>query len=253
MVKVKIYGYGVVGKVIQKLFPEAVIHDPIQGLETKARAEIAFVCVPTPNLKNGALDMSIVEDVITNGKEDLFIVRSALQPGTADRLEKLGKNIVVQPEYIGEGVNPPLLDESKTPFMVLGGSPQNTQKVIELYQGVYNANIKIRQVSNLEAEIIKLSENRAIMFKVAQCQELYDVCTKAGANYYTVREAVYGDDPRFNLWWTFVYPKKRGASSKCIPKDVYAWAAWAEYLGYEPEITRAILERNKKWLASNSQ
>ena len=96
--------------------------------------------------------------------------------------------------------------------------------------------------------MIKLSENRAIAFKVAQCQELYDVCEKAGIDYYIVRDAVYGDDPRFNLWWTFVYPENRGFNSKCLPKDVYAWAAWAESNGYKPEITRAILERNKRWL-----
>ena len=241
------------GKAIQKLFPDALIQDPAQGFTTDKKASIAFVCVPTNNTKDGSLDMSIVEAVVMNGSEDLFIIRSALQPGTADRLEAMGKNIVVQPEYLGEGVNPPLLDEAKTPFMILGGSTENTRKAIELYQHVYNANIKIRQVTNLEAEIIKLSENRAIMWKVAQCQELFDVCERTGADYYTVREAVYGDDPRFNLYWTFIYPDKRGASSKCIPKDVYAWAAWAEGLGYKPELTRAILERNHKWLKQNKQ
>jgi len=243
-----------VGKAIQRLFPDALIHDPAQGFVSIEKAGVAFVCVPSPNLPDGSLDMSMVEDVIKNGKEDLFIIRSATQPGTADRLEKKHKkNIVTQPEYLGEGVKPPFEDEAKAPFMVLGGHPENTQRAIELYQGVYNANIKIRQVTNLEAEIIKLSENRAILWKVAQCQELYDACEKAGANYYTVREAVYGDDPRFNLWWTFVYPEKRGANTKCIPKDPYAWAAWAESLGYEPKITRAILEKNKEWLKQNKQ
>jgi len=99
----------------------------------------------------------------------------------------------------------------------------------------------------LEAEIIKLTENRAISFKVAQCQELYDVCKEAGVDYYTIREAVYGDDPRFNLWFSFVYPNKRGFKSKCIPKDIYAWCAWAESVGYKPQITKAILEKNKQW------
>ncbi len=107
-------------------------------------------------------------------------------------------------------------------------------------------------LSNLEAEVIKLSENRAIAFKVAQCQELYDVCERAGVDYYTVRDTVYGDDPRFNLWWTFVFPEDRGMNSKCIPKDVYAWAAWAESVGYPPIITRVMLEKNKEWIDANS-
>jgi UDP-glucose 6-dehydrogenase len=77
---------------------------------------------------------------------------------------------------------------------------------------------------------------------------LYDACEKAGVDYYAIRDAVYGDDFRFNLWWTFVFPEKRGFNSKCIPKDVYAWCAWAESAGYKPEITRALLERNKEWI-----
>jgi UDP-glucose 6-dehydrogenase len=137
--------------------------------------------------------------------------------------------------------------------MIIGGEPKDRRSLIDLYSKVYNANIKIRQVSAYEAEVIKLSENRAIAFKVAQCQELYDICEKAGIDYYTIRDAVYGDDPRFNLWWTFVYPESRGFNSKCLPKDVYAWCAWAESLGYTPQITRNILEVNKSWLALKSQ
>ena len=95
-----------------------------------------------------------------------------------------------------------------------------------------------------------MTENRAISFKVGQIQELYDVCEKAGVDFYTIRDGVYGDDPRFNLWWTFVYPNKRGFSSKCIPKDVYGWCAWAESVGYEPELTKQLLAINDKYLCS---
>ena len=144
-------------------------------------------------------------------------------------------------------------DQKARPFLIIGGKPTDRRKLIEIYQACYNANITIRQVTNIEAEIIKMTENRAISFKVAQCQELYDVCQLAEVDYYTIRDAVYGDDPRFNLWWTFVYPEKRGFQSKCIPKDVYAWCAWAESLGYNPAVTRSILQRNKKWLSMNSQ
>jgi UDP-glucose 6-dehydrogenase len=157
----------------------------------------------------------------------------------------------MQPEYLGETPNHPLLDTINTPFLILGGSKINTRKLINLYATVYNANTKIRQVTAKEAEIIKLSENRAIAFKVAQHQELYDVCEKAGVDYYTIREAVYSDDPRFNLWWSFIFPEKRGFNSKCIPKDIYAWCAWAESCGYEPFITRIILKKNKEWISQS--
>ncbi len=242
---IKIYGYGWVGKAMKTIFPEALVHDPELKMICKEKADVAFVCVPTP-MKYGKLDTSIVEDVIENSEEDLIIVRSTVIPGTCNKFKN--KNVVFQPEYLGETVNHPMTDQKSRPFMIIGGKPENRRKVIELYQKAYNANISIRQVTNYEAEVIKLSENRAIAFKVAQCQELYDVCQKAGMDYYIIRDAVYGDDPRFNLWFTFVYPKERGFNSKCVPKDVYGWAAWAESVGYNPELTNAMLEANEKYI-----
>lgn len=242
---IKIYGLGWVGRATQKLFPNAYIWDPEQGHHEGYDADVAFICVPTP-LVNGRLDSSIVESVIEQADEPLLILRSTVQPGTCDKFPH--KNIVFQPEYLGESVAHPLFAMESRQFMILGGTPQNRSRAIEVYQQVYNANIRIRQVTNYEAEVIKLSENRAIAFKIAQCQELYDVCMKAGVDYNTVREAVYSDDPRFNLWWTFVYPQERGFNSKCIPKDVYGWAAWAESIGYDPKLTNTMLAINEQYI-----
>ena len=257
-------GTGWVGKAVHQLFPDAYVYSRNQGTRKEVnKCRIAFICVPTPNATSpgthpkyenlpseGILDTSAVEEAISWLEAELIVVRSTVNPGDCDRWAlKYLKNIVFQPEYLGETPAHPLLDTSKAPFIIIGGHYSNRKKLIDLYTKVYNANLNIRQVTNYEAEVIKLSENRAIAFKVAQAQELYDVCQKIGLDYYTIRDAVYGDDPRFNLWFTFVYPEKRGVNSKCIPKDVYAWCAWAESLGYEPEITRAILERNKQWIS----
>lgn len=248
---VAIIGHGWVGKSVHKLFPDAYAYDPPKSRSKRKvnKADVAFICVPTPNIDEGQLDMSIVEECVSWCECRLIVIRSTLNPGTCDYLsKKYNKAIVVQPEYLGETPQHPLLDEKNAPFLIIGGEPTDRRLLIDLYATVYNANIKIRQVTAYEAEVIKLTENRAIAFKVAQCQELYDVCEKAGIDYYTIRDAVYGDDPRFNLWWTFVFPDKRGFNSKCIPKDVYAWCAWAESLGYEPKLTRDLLEANKKWI-----
>jgi UDPglucose 6-dehydrogenase len=267
--KTGIIGRGWVGKSMAELFPDAYVHDEPEiyadvpsfrvesaiaaGRALLAKAEVTFVCVPTPNRHDGSLDSSIVEEVVDWCDSDVIVIRSTLNPGDADRIKaETGKRIVTQPEYLGESVAHPLLDQSDRPFMILGGDPPDRRKVIETYQGAYNANTNIRQVSNLEAEIIKLSENRAIAFKVAQAQELYDACEAAGVDYYTIREAVYSDDPRFNLWHTFVFPERRGMDSKCIPKDVLAWAAWAESLGYYPKVTWGILEQNEKWTGKDN-
>lgn len=270
---VAIVGLGWVGQGMLKLFPDAKVYshgiilhegkwvrDDIAWEKDEQiykdmvnKCDIAFVCVPTPCPNKSKLDTRAVEEAVDWLECDLIVVRSTVNPGDCDFLQaKYEKHIVMQPEYLGETPQHPLLDTAKTPFLIIGGDNKDREKLIELYATVYNANIKIRQTSRYGAEIIKLSENRAIIFKVAQAQELYDVCKAHDVDYYTIRDAVYGDDPRFNLWWTLILPNKpRGAISKCIPKDVYAWCAWAESAGYTPKLTRAILEKNEEWIHSS--
>jgi len=244
---IKIYGFGWVGKAMKTLFPSASIHDPSQGYNDLSKYDVAFICVPTP-LVDGKLDTSIVEEVVKNCQEDLIIIRSTVMPGTCDELEKLGKNIVFQPEFLGETPNHPLFIEKNTPFIVLGGKPENRRKAIELYSTVYNSNVSIRQLTNYEAEVCKLSENRAIGFKVMQLHELYLVCEKAGVDYYTIRDTVYGDDPRMNLWFSFIYPNKLGFnSSKCLVKDIPGWVAWAESIGFDAEITKLLIKKSNDY------
>ncbi len=266
--KVGIIGYGIIGKAILKMFlhkVELYIYDinfstddkislNMIGIEYGNKeaindCEIAFVCVPSPHNKYDGLDMTIIEEIISTFNPGLFVVSSTMQPGTADRLVRnYNKRIVVNPEYFGETVNHPLTNLSQQSFLILGGDPEDISVVIKLYQKVYNANVKIRKVLRLEAEVIKMSENRAAAYKIAQCQELYDVCNAAGVDYDIIREAVYSDDPRFNLWWTFVYEDARGINSKCLPKDIYGWCNWASCAGVHPELTRALIDYNKKLL-----
>jgi nucleotide sugar dehydrogenase len=255
--KVAIIGFGWVGEAMKNLFPDVYVYDPaiVGGKKNLVnKCDTAFVCVPTPNSNKGTLDTSIVEEVISWCKCPLIVIRSTVNPGTTDYLsKKYKKNIVMQPEYLGETPNHPMLDVKARQFMVLGGDKKNVRKLIDLYVTVYNANMNIRQVTAYEAELIKLTENRAVAFKVGQCQELYDACEKAGVDYYTIRDVVYGDDFRFDLWFSFIYPDNRGFNSKCIPKDIYAWCAWAESCGYKPELTKALLRVNDKYIKKSKK
>ena len=252
--RVAIIGYGWVGKAMHKLFPEAVIYDPYQDQDIPKQqvdaCEIAFVCVPTPNKDpEGVLDTSIVEDVVSWIGCPLIVVRSTINPGDCDKwTKKYKKRIVFQAEFLGETPNHPLLDMKTRPFMVIGGAPMDRRELIDLYTTVYNSNITIRQLTLYEAEICKLTENRAIGFKLMELHELYEACEKAGVDYYIVRDTVYGDDSRFNLWFSFIYPNNLGfESSKCLRKDIPAWVAWSESIGYNADITKLLIKRSKEY------
>lgn len=252
--EVAIIGYGVVGKAMHTLFPKALIYNgekhPVGNLTYRDinKADVAFVCVPTPTKPDGRCDISLVDDVISKLEAPLIIVRSTIEPGSTDVFKKkYRKHIVFCPEYVGETIAHPLGNEVSRTFLILGGDRRDTKKAIEIFQQVYNSSIKIRQMSAIEAEVTKYLENRHIAFTVAECNEAYDFCEKLGVDYSAVREAVFQDDPRMSPYWTFVYPDNRGFESKCIPKDVDAIAAKARDIGSPMEITEKILEVNKKW------
>lgn len=253
---VGICGAGWVGKSMVELFPNAVVYDKPREIGSMAlinECEVAFVCVPTPLTENGRLDTSIVEEVVDECESNLIVLRSTVNPGTTDYLkEKTGKRIIFEPEYLGETPVHPLLHPNGRQFKVIGGEPEDRRKLIDLYTSVYNANTNMRQVTAREAEIIKLSENRAIGFKVMQCHELYEACQADGTDYYTIRDAVYGDDPRFNLWFTFIYPELGFNSSKCLVKDIPAWVAWAESVGIKPGVTQKLIEKSNDYAIGNN-
>lgn len=252
---------GFVGKAMRKLFPDAVVYDIVGDLKDNKKkineCDAVFVCVPTNLQEDGTLDMSIVEEVVSWCEAPLIIIRSTLQPGFSQYLkEKYNKKISVVPEYVGETANHPLLEEKDRPFLVIGGDLEVRRQVIDIFTTVYNANITIRQVSNYAAEIIKLCENRAIAFKVMQMHELYEICKAANVDYYTIRDVVYGDDPRMNLWFTLIYKDENGKeilgfnSSKCLVKDVPAFCSWAESMGGNPDITKFLVNKSNEYARS---
>jgi UDPglucose 6-dehydrogenase len=246
-----IVGYGFVGKAMKRMFPDAVVYDPfVKELATTKSdinaCHVAFVCVPTNMAADGSCDTSIVEETLRWLKTPLVIIRSTIAPGTTDKLQKKYKGeIVFQPEYIGETTAHPLLNESHTPFMVLGGREKGRALAIEVYKTVYNASVKIQQMKALEAEIVKYMENTSIGTTVVFANEFYNICQAFGADYNTVREG-YLADPRMSRYFTFVYPEKRGFEGKCLPKDINAIVKASEKVGYEPEFFADLLKNNNR-------
>jgi len=234
---INIVGYGVVGKSMHKLFPNAEIN--------MHKADVSFICVPTAMLSDGSCDTSIVEDVISKLDSDLIIIRSTVSVGTTDRLKKkYKKNIVFQPEYIGETVAHPY-DERQIPFLILGGDLEDCKKAVRVYQTVYNANIRIHFLTCKEAEIVKYMENSAIATKVTFCNEFYNICEAFGVDYHMVREGFLMDE-RMARDFTFVYPDNQGFDGKCLPKDVNAIVKASEGAGYTPLFLKDILKNNDR-------
>lgn len=252
--KVAIIGYGYVGRAYHKVFPDAVLYDPYteEAKGTKGdvnKCDLALVSVPT-DLKDGKLDMSIIEDVIGWVDTPLILIKSALQPGTVDRLVKeTGKNIAVSVEMVGEGkYNIPFwkyphpTNPLKHQFLIIGGEDKTAKKCADVLWEKMSPDIDIHLVSALEAEICKLMENFWGAQKVTFANMMFDICEKLGANYTKVLQA-WGADGRVEKMHMRVLPHKRGWKSKCFDKDIPALAEFDD-----SGLARAIIKANEKHL-----
>lgn len=255
---VGIVGAGWVGKAQANLFTNAIIYDKFKeeyrDNQDAFNCDVVFVSVPTDPLPTGELDMSNVDEAVSKCGDGVIVIRSTLNPRHADYLAtKYNRRIVVMPEYTGMSPAHPNTNMSERSFLIFGGDAGDVERVVKLYATVNNANTKIRRVTRHQAEIIKLTENRAIAFKVMQMHELYLACKGHFEDYVTIRDAVFGDDWRFNLWFTFIYEDENGKeklgfeSSHCLSKDLPAWRRWAREGGFYPAITSALISQSKEW------
>jgi UDPglucose 6-dehydrogenase len=119
-------------------------------------------------------------------------------------------------------------------------------KVANVYQHVYSADLRIHIVDARTAELAKYMENCFLATKVIFCNEFFDFAEKLGVSYTELRETWLMDE-RMGRSHTFVYPDKRGYDGKCLPKDMKAMLAQADALGVDATFLHAVDEKNAKY------
>lgn len=252
--KIAIVGMGYVGNGMLKIFPDAVQYDEPRGLGAREEVnscDLAVVSVPTNTTEGGELDMSIVEEVVSWIETPVILIKSALNPGTTEKLkEKYKKRIVVSPEYMGEGKywTPPQYPDPQNPlthgFMILGGEFEDCSYVADIFTPKVGPATRFRFMPALEAEIVKLAENFWGQTKVTLANELRDICEAVSANWHLVREG-WIDDPRVEPMHTAVFKNARGFGGKCFPKDGKALVAFAKKFGVSPILMQAVIKSNE--------
>lgn len=283
--KVAIIGYGKVGRAYHKVFSDALIYDPhirepeiVQGhVRDKAEVnacDIALVCVPTDlievEMTNGAtsytqsrgLDMSIVEEVVGWLETPLILIKSALMPGTVDRLVKeTGKKIAVSVEFVGEGSYPvhfwkyPHQDDPRFhQMLIIGGEEETATACAEVMWDKLSPDVAIHLVSAKEAEITKLIENFYGALKVTFINSLKSLADKSDTNFIKIHQA-WQSDPRTDSMHLRTVSFKRGWQSKCWDKDVVALASYAESIGAEDMalLVSQIIKLNAMHLSLNEE
>lgn len=263
--KVALVGNGYLGQAYAKMFPEALVYDEPKKMyagmydaETGRIAvnacDIAIVAVPTDPLPTGELDMSIIDEVVDWLETDTILIKSALMPGTTDKLvERTHKNIAVSTELVGMGnyyidpsEYPDPKDPSKHKTLIVGGEEPARSRAAEVLWSKMQPDIEIHLVTAKEAEIVKLVENSYPALKVSFINALFELAQKADGNFINIQQA-WSSDSRVDGFHMRTLSYNRGWSSHCWDKDVPALAAYSKSIGADTmgALLDTVLEINE--------
>ena len=243
--KVLIVGYGIVGHNLahELAVLEPYIYDKYKtefNTKKDCKYKYAFICVDTPYIdKNNVCDRSQVIAAIEENDADIYVIKSAVLPGTVAmlKLKFPDKHFVVSPEYYG---NTQHCNNFEFNFTILGGEKEDCCEIQQLLQEVYDARHTFKIVSAETAELAKYMENCWIYTKVAYCNQFYDIANQIGVDYEDLRECFILDQ-RVSPSFTFVYKNHPYAKSHCMDKDMPAIAET-----YDAELLKDIIKFNKK-------
>ena len=149
-----------------------MIVDPYQGyhnlddLEAYA-PDSTFVCVPTPMGDDGTIDHTIINEVVKslhNMTSGTVVIKSTVTPDIITALCKY-KRFVYNPEFLTERN---AFDEFLNPkFHILGGHPEFTKRVKNLYKFSSNCNpAPVHYMTPAEASMVKYGINSFLAAKV---------------------------------------------------------------------------------------
>ena len=275
MTTIGIVGFGYVGKAVYNLFKNhynVLVYDPIfrnekdfatqnrpavegvqLSLDNLSVCSVIFVCVPTNQNPDGSCDTSIVETIIANASfmEQLFIIKSTVEPGTTERLaNKWSKRVVFSPEYIGEsnydtGSYSFNKEMKRCGWFTFGGKPELTEQAVNVYQRVCGPDKQYVQTTSKAAELAKYMENAWLATKVTICHEFNEICNVHKVSYNQARE-LWLLDPRITKSHTSVFfDRKKPFDGKCLPKDLNAIIHSSQQHHYNPTFLSQVVKSNE--------
>jgi GDP-mannose 6-dehydrogenase len=220
--------------------------------------EISFLCVGTPSMRNGKLDLGHIGPVCQEIGEalrqkdsfHLVVLRSTVLPGTAESIvvptlekasgKKVGKNfgVCVNPEFMREGTA--VKDFLEPSITIIGAADSAHSRILrDLYAWVPG---RIFETSFRSAEMAKYVCNAWHAVKVSFANEMGTLAKELDVDAEAVVE-IFTADTKLNISPSYLSPGFAFGGS-CLPKDVRALNYRAKELDLELPLFESILPSN---------
>ena len=215
-----------------------------------AASEVIFICVPTPPLPDGGVDLSFIEgvarEIATNLTDYRIIVdKSTVPVKTGEKVAetirryartKVDFDVVSNPEFLREGF---AVEDLRKPDRIVVGtsSPRPTAALRELY-APFDAPLIVTDTNS--AELIKHAANSFLALKISYINAIAAICESAGANVLEVAQGM-GMDERIGRRFLNA---GIGFGGSCFPKDLSAFIRISEQLGYDFRLLKEVQRIN---------
>ena len=247
-----------VGELIAEANQACRLHATTNATQAVLDSDVSFVCVGTPSLRNGKLDLSHIEHVareigaaIREKKSPhVFVLRSTVLPGTTETvvlpiLEKesgkqSGRDFTVcyNPEFMREGSA--VADFLQPPYTILGArDSSHLTPLRELYK---NTPGTLYETAIPVAEMVKYFSNCYHALKVGFANEMGTMCKHLGVDAQAVTK-IFTSDTKLNISPAYLSPGFAFGGS-CLPKDLRAIAYKAKELDLKLPLLESLMPSN---------
>jgi GDP-mannose 6-dehydrogenase len=227
-------------------------------VEAVRHTDLALVCVGTPSLPNGGIDLKYIRRVCeqigkaiaTHPGAPVIVMRSTMLPGTMRDVvipilerssgKRAGEEfgVCINPEFLREGTA--VHDYDHPPKTVIGEVNRASGDLLAaLYARMPGPMIR----TDIEtAEMVKYADNAWHALKVGFANEVGNLCKAVGVDAHKVME-IFCQDQKLNLSPYYLKPGFAFGGS-CLPKDVRALLYKAKNLDLQLPILASILPSN---------
>lgn len=248
-----------IGDLIREAVRDGRLRATTNSAEAVAATELSLVCVGTPSMKSGQLDLSGVEKASQEMGEALakksgfhtVAMRSTILPGTMDALvipnieaksgKKAGKDFAVcyNPEFMREGTA--VADFYAPPFTIIGAhDAAQAQPVASLYSFIDRPLI---HTEVRVAEMLKYICNCYHALKIAFANEVGTLARAVGVDSHVLMQ-IFCMDEKLNISRAYLEPGFAFGGS-CLPKDLRAITHKAKELDLKLPVFEAVLPSNQ--------
>ena len=248
-----------IGAIIKEQVSKGQLRACSDAAASIPNADLLLICVGTPSLANGNIDLKAIRHVCeqigevlaTQDNAPVIVIRSTMLPGTMRQVviptleassgKRAGNDfgVCINPEFLREGTS--VYDYYNPPKTVIGELGKSSGDLLATIYAKMPAPMIRTDIET--AEMVKYADNAWHALKVGFANEIGNICKGVTVDAHRVMD-IFCQDTKLNISPYYLKPGFAFGGS-CLPKDLRALIYKAKSLDLALPILNSILPSNQ--------